>query len=59
MAAIQEMTVDYYVEGKGKEALKVKRVKVRLHPKITELTNLATPLRAALYGESGLVLRPN
>jgi hypothetical protein len=28
------VTVDYFVEGRGKEALKVKRVKIKLHPKI-------------------------
>jgi len=32
LAAVQEMTVDYYTEGKGKDALRVKRVKVKLHP---------------------------
>ena len=41
MAAVQEMTVDYYTEGKGKNALRVKRVKVKLHPKVAALEKLA------------------
>ncbi len=41
MAAVQEMTVDYYTEGKGKGALRVKRVKVKLHPKVAALEKLA------------------
>ena len=41
MAAVQEMTVDYYTEGKGKDALRVKRVKVKLHPKVVALEKLA------------------
>ena len=41
MAAVQEMTVDYYTEGKGKDALRVKRVKVKLHPKVAALEKLA------------------
>ncbi len=41
LAAVQEMTVDYSTEGKGKEALRVKRVKVKLHPKVAALEKLA------------------
>jgi phage terminase small subunit len=41
MAAVASMSVDYYVEGKGKEALKVKRVKVTMHPKVAALEKLA------------------
>jgi phage terminase small subunit len=41
MAAVHEMSVDYYVDGKGENALRVKKVKVKLHPKITALTSLA------------------
>ena len=41
MAAVQEMTVNYYTEGKGNNALRVKRVKVKLHPKVAALEKLA------------------
>jgi len=41
LAAEQEMTVDYYTEGKGKDALRVKRAKVKLHPKVAALEKLA------------------
>ncbi len=41
LAAVQEMTVDYYTEGKGKDALRVKRAKVKLHPKVAALEKLA------------------
>ena len=41
LAAVASMSVDYYVEGKGKDALKVKRVKVTMHPKVPALEKLA------------------
>ena len=41
LAAVASINVDYYIEGKGKEALKVKRVKVTMHPKVAALEKLA------------------
>ncbi len=41
LAAVASINVDYYVEAKGKDALKVKRVKVTMHPKVAALEKLA------------------
>ena len=41
LAAVAAISEDYYIEGKGKEALKVKRVKVTMHPKVAALEKLA------------------
>jgi hypothetical protein len=41
MAAVSEMAVDYYVEGTGEEALRVKKVRVKLHPKHSALVGLS------------------
>lgn len=39
-AAIQELTVDYYTEGRGDDAREVKRVKIKLHNKLGALSEL-------------------
>ncbi len=44
-AAIQEVTVDEYVEGKGKHARKVKRTKLKLVDKIRSLELLGKHLK--------------
>ena len=44
-AAIQEVTVDEYVEGKGKHARKVKRTKLKLVDKIRSLDLLGRHLK--------------
>jgi phage terminase small subunit len=41
MAAVQELTVDYYAEGSGEDALRVKKVRVKLHPKYSALVGLS------------------
>jgi len=41
MAAVQEMAVDYYVEGTGEEALRIKKVRVKLYPKHSALVGLS------------------
>ena len=41
LAAVAAISVDYYIERKGKNALKVKRVKVTMHPKVAALEKLA------------------
>lgn len=43
-AAIQEMTVETYTEGKGDEAREVKRVRLKLAPKIPALESLGKHL---------------
>lgn len=43
-AAIQEITVDEYTEGRGDDAHKVKRVKLKLHPKEPALVDLGKHL---------------
>ncbi len=44
MAAIQEITVDEYTEGKGEDARAVKRVKIKMIDKKTALDSLARHL---------------
>ena len=58
-AAIQEVTVDEYVEGKGKHARKVKRTKLKLVDKIRSLELLGKHLklfteRVEVTGMAGL-----
>ena len=43
-AALTEMTIETYMEGKGKDAQPVKRVKVKMADKLAPLTNLAKML---------------
>lgn len=45
LAAIQEITVDEYVEGKGEAARNVKRVKLKLHDKGVNLERLGKHLK--------------
>ena len=58
-AAIQEVTVDEYMEGKGKDARKVKRTKLKLVDKIRSLELLGKHLklfteRIEVSGTAGL-----
>lgn len=41
MAAVSEITTEYYTEGNGDDAKTVKRVKFKMHNKEAALTNLA------------------
>ena len=43
-AAISEANTERYVEGKGKDAMPVKKAKVKLHDKISALVNLGKHL---------------
>ncbi len=55
-ATIQELTVETYVEGSGKDARQVKRVKVKLHSKhaaLAELRNHHEPHKHEHTGAGG------
>lgn len=55
-AAIQELIVETYVEGAGENARDVKRVKIKLHPKTTALSELRShhePKRHEVTGKDG------
>lgn len=55
-AAIQELTVETYLEGKGDDAREVKRVKVKLHSKpqaLSELRRHHEPQKHELAGKDG------
>jgi phage terminase small subunit len=41
MAAVQELTVDYYVEGRGENAMRCKKVRLKLYPKTPALIGLS------------------
>lgn len=59
MAAIQEISVDTYYEGRGEEAVPVKSVKIKLAPKIAALEllgkhkNLWAPDKMGIVGGDG------
>lgn len=46
-AAIQEVTTEYYTEGKGDDAQQVKRVKIKYHPKTAAIEQLIKMLGLA------------
>jgi|SRR5580704_560730 hypothetical protein len=48
MAAIQELTIDEYVEGKGKDARPVRRTKIKLYDKRPALVEIGREL--GLFG---------
>lgn len=55
-AAIQELTVETYLEGAGKDAREVKRVKLKLHDKrgaLAELRRHFEPSRHEIAGKDG------
>lgn len=56
MAAIQEIVVDEYTDGKGEDARPVKRVRVKLHAKLPALELLGQNM--ALWKGSGAVPPP-
>jgi hypothetical protein len=52
-AAIQELTIDTYMEGKGDDAREVKRVKLKLHDKRGSLAELRRHLEPVKHEHSG------
>lgn len=44
MRAVQEITQDVYVEGRGEDAVAVKRTRIKLHPKLQALEQLSRHL---------------
>ena len=50
-AALSEATIDDYVEGRGKNARVVRKVKIKLHDKVRSLDSLAKHL--GLFGPGG------
>jgi phage terminase small subunit len=52
-AAIQELTIDTYMEGKGDDAREVKRVKLKLHDKKGSLAELRRHLEPVKHEHSG------